>query len=76
MKLVTPHDVLSAYAQAEIGSDVAVSSLGLNGFRDLIVAMADAGHRLPRPSQAETEAQVDSAIPLLLAVLDDGPSDA
>ncbi|MCJ2093591.1 hypothetical protein MKK67_13995 [Methylobacterium sp. J-072] len=76
MNLVTPHDVLSAYAQAKISSDVAISSLGLNGFRDLIIAMADAGHRLPRPAEAETEAQVDSAMPLLLSVLDDGRGDA
>lgn len=76
MKLVTPHDVLSAYARSEIGSGEAIASLGLSGFRELIVAMADAGHRLPRPPEAETEAQVAAAMPLLLSVLDDGRDDA
>ncbi|MCJ2073331.1 hypothetical protein MKK75_31865 [Methylobacterium sp. J-030] len=76
MDLVTPHDILSAYSRAEIGADDAIASLGLNGYRDLIVAMADAGHRLPRPAEAEVEAQLAAAMPLLLSVLDDGRGNA
>ncbi|MEL6064658.1 MULTISPECIES: hypothetical protein [unclassified Methylobacterium] len=76
MDLVTPHDVLSAYAQAEISADDAIASLGLNGVRDLILAMAEAGHHLPRPAEADVEAQLAAAMPLLLSVLNDGRGDA
>ncbi|TXN48596.1 hypothetical protein [Methylobacterium sp. WL7] len=72
MRLITPHDVLPAYSRGAIGSGEAIVALGVNGFLDLIVAMADAGHRLPRPAEAAIEAQLDTAMPLPLFVLDDG----
>ena len=76
MDLLTPYDVLSAYSRAEISSDDAVVALGLDGFRELVVAMADAGHPLPRPHEDEVEAQLDAAMPLLLTVFDRNHPDA
>lgn len=76
MPLISPHDILSAYASAEIGSGEAIAMLGLDGYRSLVVAMADAGHPLPRPPAAEVEAQLETALPMLRSVLVPDPADA
>ncbi len=69
MPSTSPHDILSAYSRCEIGSSAAISLLHLDGFRSLIIAMADAGHSLPRPSDQEIEAQLPVALPLLREAL-------
>ena len=69
--MTSPHDILSAYSRGEIGSGEAIRQLGLDGARDLLIAMADAGHPLPKPPQAELEQQVAEALPLLTAALRD-----
>jgi hypothetical protein len=43
--------------------------LGLDSHRDLVIAMVDVGHTLPKPSPNEVEAQVDGAYELLRSVL-------
>lgn len=65
----SPHDILSAYSRGRISQAEAIRRLHLDGARDLLIAMADAGHLLPRPSDAEIEAQVADALPLLRAAL-------
>jgi hypothetical protein len=75
MRLTSPHDILSAYSNGSISSSQAIARLQLGGYRDLVVAMADAGHALPRPSQAEIDRQLEDALPILRAALlpsDDG----
>jgi hypothetical protein len=67
--LITPHEILSAYSQGRISSGRAIWLLHLDGFLDLLIAMGDAGHPLPRPSLAEIEAQVAVALPLLREAL-------
>ncbi len=72
MSLTSPHDILSAYSKGLISSGDAISKLHLDGYRDLIIALADAGHNLPRPSDEEIESQVRAALPLLANALRDG----
>jgi len=69
MALTSPHDILSAYSQGRLASRQAIDMLHLDGYGALLVAMFDAGHELPRPPQAELEAQVAKALPLLQAAL-------
>ncbi len=69
MPLTSPHDVLSAYSKGAISSGDAIRRLHLGGYRDLLIAMADAGHALPRPSKEEIDAQLRDALPLLKAAL-------
>ena len=68
-RLTSPHDILSAYSRGAIGPGDAMVMLNLDGVQDLLAAMVDAGHALPRPSQGEIEAQVARAMPLLESVL-------
>lgn len=67
--MATPHDILTAYSQGLISQAEAIRRLHLEGARALLIAMADAGHPLPRPSDAEIHAQVAEALPLLRAAL-------
>lgn len=69
MAMTSPHDILSAYSAGRISSRDAIWLLHLDGFRDLLIAMADAGHPLPGPSADEIERQVREALPLLRAAL-------
>ncbi|HMK89239.1 MAG TPA: hypothetical protein VK446_06355 [Methylocystis sp.] len=69
MGLTSPHDILSAYSQGRISSFEAIHKLHLDGYRDLLLAMCDAGHSLPRPSKEEIEEQLREALPLLRAAL-------
>ena len=62
---MSPHDVLSAYSEGRISSADAIIALHLDGYRDLFLAMCDAGHPLPKPPQAEIDAQVEAALPIL-----------
>jgi hypothetical protein len=75
MSLTSPHDILSAYSRGEISSSTAISMLHLDGYRSLIIAMADAGHSLPRPSEQEIKAQVSVALPLLREALNQAEAD-
>lgn len=67
--MASPHDILSAYSQGRISQAEAIRRLHLDGARDLLIAMADAGHSLPRPLDADVQAQVSDALPLLRAAL-------
>ena len=69
MRLTSPHDILSAYSRGQLSSGEAMTMLGLDSYLELVVAMADAGHPLPRPPEAEVEAQLETALPLLRSVL-------
>lgn len=76
MALTSPHDILSAYSHGDVSSSEAMAMLGLGGYVDLLVAMTDAGHPLPRPSDDETETQLEAALPLLRSVLVSEKTDA
>lgn len=65
----SPHDIMSAYSQGRISQSEAISRLHLDGPWELLIAMADSGHPLPRPPEAEVRAQVAQALPLLRAAL-------
>lgn len=69
MRLTSPHNVLSAYSRGQIGSLESQAMLRLDSHRDLVIAMVDAGHALPKPSMNEVEAQVDATYDLLRSVL-------
>lgn len=69
MRLTSPHNVLSAYSRGQIGSLEAQAMLGLDSHRDLVIAMVDVGHALPKPSADEIAAQVDATYDLLRSVL-------
>jgi hypothetical protein len=66
---MSPHDILTAYSSGKISSMEAIYKLRLDGYRDLLLAMTDAGHRLPRPDAAETDRQAAVARPLLQSAL-------
>lgn len=61
---MSPHDILTAYSEGRISSLLAIHALHLDGYRDLLLAMCDAGHPLPRPPQHEIDAQVAAAQPI------------
>lgn len=65
----TPHDILTAYSQGLISASEAIRRLHLDGARDLLIAMSDAGHALPKPPPHEIRRQVEDALPLLRAAL-------
>mgnify|MGYP000914533310 CR=1 FL=1 len=67
--MASPHDILSAYSRGEISAMEAIDRLGLDDLWDLRIAMADAGHELPKPPPDEVRRQVDAALPLLRAAL-------
>jgi|GEM_PF-2835428 len=67
--MASPHDILSAYSEGRIAASEAIRRLHLDGVRDLLISMADAGHPLPRPSDDEVRQQVGAALPLLRAAL-------
>lgn len=73
---MSPHDILTAYSEGQLSSAEAIVKLHLNGYRDLFLAVTDAGHALPRPSQAEIERQVSAALPILREALIEGGADA
>lgn len=66
---MSPHDILTAYSKGQISSREAIIKLHLDGYRDLFLAMTDAGHALPRPPKAEVDQQVAAALPLLREAL-------
>jgi hypothetical protein len=66
---MSPHDILTAYSEGRITSSEAIDQLHLDGYRDLVIAIYDAGHPLPVPSQAEISRQVAAALPLLREAL-------
>jgi hypothetical protein len=73
--MATPFDILTAYSQGKLSPAEAIRRLHLDGARDLLIAVADAGHPLPRPTDEEVRTQVAEALPLLRAALipDGGP---
>jgi hypothetical protein len=66
---MSPHDILTAYSKGEISSADAIFNLRFDGYRDLFLAMTDAGHPLPRPGKTELDRQVMAALPLLREAL-------
>ena len=75
MSLTSPHDILSAYSRGDISSNRAIWLLNLDGYRSLIIAMAVAGHPLPRPSDEEMETELRVALPLLREALKKADAD-
>lgn len=75
MSLTSPHDILSAYSRGEISSGKAIGLLHLDGYLDLLIALADAGHSLPRPSDQEVKSQLSAALPLLREALEKAEAD-
>ena len=73
---MSPHDILKAYSKGEISSAGAIFKLRLDGYRDLFLAMTDAGHPLPRPDKAEIDRQVMAALPILREALTEEGTDA
>jgi len=65
----SPHDILTAYSEGRISASEAIKRLNLDGARDLLIAVADAGYRLPQPSPEELKAQVAAALPILRQAL-------
>ena len=65
----TPYQVLSAYSQGRISASQAMNLLHLADRYELLAAMADMGHPLPRPPPEEVEAQVQAAMPILRRAL-------
>jgi hypothetical protein len=75
-RAMSPHDILTAYSKGQISSADAIFRLRLDGYRDLFLAMTDAGHPLPRPAKAEIDQQVIAALPLLREALIEEGEDA
>jgi hypothetical protein len=74
---MSPHDILTAYSKGQISSADAIFRLRLDGYRDLFLAMTDAGHPLPRPGKDELDRQVMAALPILReALIEEGEDDA
>jgi hypothetical protein len=65
----SPHDILTAYSEGRIAASEAIRRLNLDGARDLLIAVADAGYQLPQPSPEELKAQVADALPILRQAL-------
>ena len=65
----SPHDVLTAYSRSEILSREAIRFLHIEGYRELLAAMIDAGHPHPMPGSDEVVAQVSAALPILTEAL-------
>jgi hypothetical protein len=72
---MSPHDILTDYSSGRISASQAIALLHLGGYRDLLIAMCDADHPLPRPSDEEVASQVAAALPLLRAALIDPSKD-
>ena len=74
-KLITTAEFLEAYSQGDIGSREAMQGIGVDGFRELLDAMADNGHPLPRGrgQEALVEVEVAKALPLLAEALGAAP---
>jgi hypothetical protein len=66
---MSPHDTLTAYSKGQISSADAIFRLRLDGYRELFLAMTDAGHPLPKPADTEIDQQVMAALPLLREAL-------
>jgi len=66
---MSPHDILTDYSEGRISSVDAISRLRLDGYRQLLLAMTDVGHPLPRPPKVEVDEQVAVALPLLREAL-------
>ena len=66
--LVTTSDFLVAYSEGKIGPEKAMEGIGVYTFRELLNAMADNGHPLPRGRGRETEVEreVAEVLPILL----------
>lgn len=67
--MASPHDILTGYSEGRLSSSEAIQRLHLDGFRELLMAMGDAGHPLPKPPPEEIARQVREALPLLRAAL-------
>lgn len=63
--LFSPRQILRAYSKGEIGSQLAMNKLGLDHYRQLAIAMADAELALPGTDSDEIMRQADVATRLL-----------
>ena len=75
MELVTTAQVLEAYSRGVIPPEEAIRRLGVTGFGELMLVMADCKVPLPRGAreEAETERELREALPLLRANLVPAP---
>lgn len=75
MELVTTAQVLEAYSKGVIPPEEAIRRLGVTGFGDLMLVMADCKVPLPRGAgeEAETERELREALPFLRANLVPAP---
>lgn len=66
-------DILRAFSEGRLSAGQAIAALGLDGRRDLLLAVCAAGLALPRPPPDEVERQVAAALPLLRAAMKEPP---
>lgn len=69
IRLFSPHQILLAYSKGEIDSGLALNRLGLDHYRQLAIAMADAGLALPGTDEEILTAQADLAMSILTPVI-------
>lgn len=71
-RLITTSQFLEAYSAGSIGSHEAMQGIGVDSFRDLLNAMADGGHSLPRGRGREKQIarEIAEALPLLTEALE------
>lgn len=67
--LFTPHQILAAYAQGKVEWEIAASRLGLDSYRELVIALADVGLDLPGTDERTLTEQVQGSVDFLLPFL-------
>jgi hypothetical protein len=71
LPLYTPHQILTAYSRGRLGVDEAAARLGLQGYRELAIAMADAELPLPGTDRSTIDTQAAGAADVLRLYLKD-----
>jgi len=65
LRMFTPQQILSAYSSGQVDWPTAAAKLGLQDYRQLAIAMADAGFNLPGADDETIAAQVRGATAFL-----------
>lgn len=63
--LFSPHQILSAYAQGKVDWETATGKLGLDSYRQLVIALADVGLDLPGTDERTIAEQVQGSAEFL-----------
>jgi len=63
--LYSPHQILLAYAQGKVEWEIAAAKLGFESYRQLVVALADAGLDLPGTDELTLANQAKGAVAFL-----------